>query len=88
MNGIRDRTQNLEDSFSIETLSDSGCAAASSLEEQKQVVLEAVRSVTEVRPVLQRLDDSEAVNVHEKIKSRSHMVLLKTECRQMPSFMY
>jgi hypothetical protein len=88
LTGVHNSIHNLGDTSDIETKSEAVAVDASSLEEQKQTVLEVSKYLTEVKPALQRTEDSTTVGVNEEMKSRWHFILQKTEFRQMLLFMY
>ena len=88
LTGVHNSIHNLGDTSDIETKSEAVAVDASSLEEQKQTVLEVSKYLTEVKPALQRTEDSTTVGVNGEMKSRWHFILQKTESRQMLLFMY
>ncbi|KNB42411.1 hypothetical protein JH06_4018 [Blastocystis sp. subtype 4] len=64
LTGVHNSIHNLGDTSDIETKSEAVAVDASSLEEQKQTVLEVSKYLTEVKPALQRTEDSTTVALH------------------------
>ena len=88
LTGVRESVHDLKDMSDVETKNEAVAIDASNLEEQKQTVLEELKSLTEVKPVLQRTEESTTVGVNEWMKGRWHFILQKTEFRQMPLSIY